>query len=172
MVATVGSTGGIAPRGGSGGTGCPGTPWETGALPAATKPPDTPAAELRPGPRSGGFTLIELLVVLAIIATLLTIAVPRYFGSLENSKEATLRQSLAVMREAIDHHLGDTGKYPASLEELVDKRYLRALPVDPITERADSWRTQPPSDPAKGGIADVKSGAEGNARDGTPYASW
>lgn len=167
----VASTGGITPRGGSGGTGAPTDPWGTGDRPAARGRPGMPTS-MAPAWRSGGFTLIELLVVLAIIATLLTIAVPRYFGSLENSKEATLRQSLAVMREAIDHHLGDTGKYPASLEELVDKRYLRALPVDPITERADSWRTQPPSDPAKGGIADVKSGAEGNGRDGTPYASW
>lgn len=122
--------------------------------------------------RRRGFTLIELLVVLAIIATLLTIAVPRYFGSLENSKETSLRQSLAVMRDAIDHHLGDTGSYPASLEDLVSKRYLRAMPVDPITERSDTWRTVPPSDATKGGIADVKSGAEGNGRDGTAYASW
>ena len=119
-----------------------------------------------------GFTLIELLVVLAIIATLLTIAVPRYFSSLENSKDTTLRQSLTVMRSAIDQHLGDTGKYPESLEDLVNKRYLRALPIDPITERADSWRTIPPSDPARGSVADVKSGAEGLARDGTAYASW
>lgn len=121
--------------------------------------------------RRRGFTLIELLIVLAIIATLLTIAVPRYFGSLESSKETTLKQSLAVMRDAIDKHLGDTGRYPASLDELVSKRYLRAVPVDPITERNDSWQTVA-ADPAKGGISDVRSGAPGDGRDGTPYASW
>lgn len=132
----------------------------------------TGAPRSLPRRRPAGFTLIELLVVLAIIATLLTIAVPRYFSSLENSKDTTLRQSLAVMRSAIDQHLGDTGKYPESLEDLVNKRYLRALPIDPITERADSWRTIPPTDPARGSVADVKSGAEGLARDGTAYASW
>lgn len=125
-----------------------------------------------------GFTLIELLVVLAIIATLLTIAVPRYFGSLENSKETTLKQSLAVMRDAIDKHMGDTGRYPASLEELVSKRYLRAVPVDPITERSDTWQAVTATDAAPvtgvtmGGMRDVHSGATGNGRDGTPYASW
>ena len=126
------------------------------------------------GPRRPlrGFTLIELLVVLAIIATLLTIAVPRYFGSLESSKETTLRQSLSVMRDAIDKHLGDTGRYPASLEELVNKRYLRAMPVDPITERSDTWQTEAAAAPAPGGVRDVRSGATGNGRDGTPYATW
>ena len=78
--------------------------------------------------RSRGFTLIELLVVLAIIATLMTIAMPRYFNSLESSREATLRQSLAVLREALDHYYGDTGHYPDSLEQLVEQRYLPALP--------------------------------------------
>lgn len=119
-----------------------------------------------------GFTLIELLVVLAIIATLLTIAVPRYFGSLESSKEATLKQSLSVMRDAIDKHLGDTGRYPASIDELVSKRYLRATPVDPITERNDTWQTVAATEPGQSGMRDVHSGAPGNGRDGTPYASW
>lgn len=88
--------------------------------------------------RRQGFTLIELLVVLAIIATLMTIAMPRYFNSLESSREATLRQSLAVLREALDHYYGDTGHYPDSLEQLVEQRYLRNTPVDPITERSDA----------------------------------
>lgn len=122
--------------------------------------------------RGRGFTLIELLIVLAIIATLLTIAVPRYFGSLEKSKEATLRQSLAVMRDAIDKHYGDTGQYPTSIEELVAKRYLRAVPVDPITERKDSWQTVGVPDGKAPGIFNVKSGADGNGLDGTPYADW
>jgi general secretion pathway protein G len=123
-------------------------------------------------PKPRGFTLIELLVVLAIIATLLTIAVPRYFGSIEKSKETALRQSLQVMREAIDKHLGDTGQYPASLEELVSKRYLRAVPVDPITESKDTWQllTRPEGNPP--GISDVRSGAPGNGADGTPYGNW
>lgn len=122
--------------------------------------------------RHAGFTLVELLIVMAIIATLLTIAVPRYFTSLENSKETALRQSLAVMREALDHHYGDTGRYPDSLQMLVDKRYLRQMPVDPIIERSDSWVTLPPPAGTEGVVGDVKSGAPGTARDGTAYADW
>jgi len=122
--------------------------------------------------RARGFTLIELLVVMAIIATLMTIAVPRYFASLEQSRETTLRQSLAVMREALDHFYGDTGRYPESLDELVGQRYLRSLPVDPLTERNDLWVTLPPPDGVAGAVADVKSGASGRARDGSEYAQW
>ena len=118
------------------------------------------------------FTLIELLVVLAIIATLLTIAVPRYFGSLENAQEKSLRQSLSIIREAIDHHYGDLGKYPDSIQDLVTRRYLRSVPADPITNQTDSWVPVPPNEPGKGAMRDIKSGAPGNARDGTPYASW
>lgn len=122
--------------------------------------------------RQKGFTLIELLVVMAIIATLMTIAVPRYFSSLENSKETTLRQSLSVMREALDQFYGDTGRYPESIEELVAQRYLRALPQDPMTERSDLWVVLPPPEGAPGSVYDVKSGAPGRARDGSLYADW
>jgi general secretion pathway protein G len=119
-----------------------------------------------------GFTLIELLVVMAIIATLLTIAVPRYFHSVERSKEAVLKQDLATMRDAIDKYYGDTGKYPDALEDLVSKKYLRNIPADPITESATTWVIVPPQDTAQGGVYDVKSGAPGNGQDGSAYASW
>ncbi|HXD43405.1 MAG TPA: type II secretion system protein [Ramlibacter sp.] len=119
-----------------------------------------------------GFTLIELLVVLAIVASLLTIAVPSYFASLENSKETALRQSLSVMRDAIDHYHADLGKYPDSLQDLVAKRYLRSVPSDPITGQADNWVIEGPTDSGKGAVRDVKSGAPGNGRDGTAYANW
>jgi len=123
--------------------------------------------------KAGGFTLIELLVVLAIIATLLTIAAPRYFVSLERAREAALRQTLFVMRDAIDKYHGDTGRYPASLEALVDKRYLRKLPPDPLTESADTWiALPPPPGAADGGVYDVKSGAPGVGADGSAYADW
>lgn len=122
--------------------------------------------------RNQGFTLIELLVVMAIIATLMTIAMPRYFQSLETSREATLRQSLAVMREALDHYYGDTGHYPESLEQLVEQRYLRNAPLDPITERRDSWKVLAPPEGVSGSVADIKSGATGRARDGSLYAEW
>jgi general secretion pathway protein G len=123
--------------------------------------------------RPGGFTLIELLVVFAILATLLTLAVPRYFSSVDRSKEAVLKQNLATLRNALDQFHSDTGKYPESLDELVKKRYLRSVPLDPITERADSWVAQPPpADAGAGGIYDVRSGAPGTATDGSEYASW
>ena len=122
--------------------------------------------------RINGFTLIELIVVMAIIALLLSLALPRYFNHLESSREAILKQDLAVMRDAIDKYHGDRGRYPDDLDELVNARYLRALPVDPITERADTWQLiAPPGDEA-GAMYDVKSGAAGTARDGSAYASW
>jgi len=122
-----------------------------------------------------GFTLIELLVVMAIIATLLSIAAPRYFDHVDRARENSLRQSLAVMRDAIDKYRADTGRYPESLEALVERRYLRALPKDPISEDSRSWRLLPPpggESDAEGGVWDVRSGAPGTARDGTAYADW
>jgi general secretion pathway protein G len=123
-------------------------------------------------PRLAGFTLIELLVVMAIIATLLTIALPRYFHSLERSKEAVLKQDLVTMRDAIDKFYGDTGHYPDTLDDLVTKKYLRNLPVDPLTDSAATWVVVPPDDPSKGAVYDVHSGAQGTGQDGSAYSSW
>ncbi|MCK1793614.1 type II secretion system protein [Pseudomonas violetae] len=122
--------------------------------------------------RQKGFTLLELMVVMAIIATLMTIALPRYFNSLETSKETTLRQSLSAMREALDHYYGDTGRYPDSIEQMVELRYLRNPPMDPITERKDAWVMVAPPEGVAGGVADIKSGATGRARDGSLYSEW
>jgi general secretion pathway protein G len=120
--------------------------------------------------RGCGFTLIELLVVMAIIATLLTIAVPRYFGSVDRSKEVTLKQSLVVMRDAIDKYHSDTGRYPDALDDLVTKRYIRSVPRDPITDSAATWVLIPPDTPAKGGVYDVRSGATGKTSDGFEFS--
>jgi len=122
--------------------------------------------------RRRGFTLLELLVVMAIIATLLTIAVPRYFRSLQRSREAVLRQDLSTLRESIDKFYGDTGKYPETLAVLVEKRYLRGIPVDPVARAADKWVVVNSDDPEDSGVKDVKSGAEGTAENGVPYAEW
>lgn len=119
-----------------------------------------------------GFTLIELLVVLGIIALLLTLAVPRYFPSVDKTKETILADNLRSTRAIIDQYYGDTGKFPDSLEQLVEKKYLRALPMDPITEKSDSWVIVPPDDVTKGSVADIKSGAPGNDRNGKPYSEW
>ncbi len=122
--------------------------------------------------RVSGFTLIELLVVMAIIALLLSIATPRYFNSVDKTKEAVLRQDLSTLRDAIDKYYGDTGHYPDSLDALVSKKYLRKLPVDPVTDSASTWVAVPPSDADQGGVYDLHSGAPGNGRDGTPYSGW
>lgn len=123
--------------------------------------------------RKKGFTLIELLVVMSVIATLLTIAVPRYFQHLDRAREASLRESLAVMRDAVDKYRGDTGRYPETLEELVSKRYLRKVPPDPITESTDSWVLVPPPDePGQRRVWDIRSGAEGQGKDGSDYSTW
>jgi len=122
--------------------------------------------------RSGlGFTLIELLVVLAIIATLLSLAAPRYFQHVERSREAVLRENLATLRDAIDQYHADKGVWPESLARLADDHYVRAVPVDPVSESAETWTTVPPAD-GSGGVYDVHSGAEGVARDGSAYADW
>lgn len=118
------------------------------------------------------FTLIELLVVMAVIAVLLTIAVPKYFGSIERSKEAALKEDLSIMRDAIDKYFGDTGKYPKNLEDLATNHYLKVIPVDPITESASTWVVIGAVDPSKGNVYDVKSGSNLNARNGQPYSEW
>lgn len=119
-----------------------------------------------------GFTLIELMVVMAIIGTLLAIVAPRYFRSLEHSREVALRQDLSVMREAIGHFHGDLNRYPENLNELVQRRYLRNIPVDPITGSSETWISIAPPDTAQQGLYDISSGAEGIASDGTAYGSW
>lgn len=119
-----------------------------------------------------GFTLVELMVVMAIIALLLSLALPRYFNHLESARETILKQDLAVMRDAIDKYHSDRGRYPDSLEELVNARYLRSVPVDPVTERSDTWLAAPPAGEAVGALYDVRSGAPGTAKDGTRYADW
>jgi general secretion pathway protein G len=122
--------------------------------------------------RHRGFTLIELVVVMAIIALLLSLATPRYMHSLQKSKETVLRANLTEVRDAIDKYYGDTGAYPETLDTLVERRYLRKPPLDPVTDRVDTWIVVPPVDGAGSGVADLHSSAAGNGSDGTPYAQW
>lgn len=123
--------------------------------------------------RRPGFTLIELLVVLAIVGLLLMIATPRYFGSVDRSKEAVLKENLFQMRDAIGKYYGDRGRYPESIEALATDKYLRKVPLDPVTESVATWIVVPPEDAAqKGGVYDVRSGAPGKASDGTEYSTW
>jgi len=122
--------------------------------------------------RRDGFTLLELLVVMAIIATLLTIATPRYMRSLQRSREAVLMQDLTSMRESIDKFYGDNGHYPPTLAVLVEKRYLRSVPVDPIARSAEKWIVVSSDDPDDPGVKDVRSGAEGAGENGIAYGEW
>ena len=122
--------------------------------------------------RQRGFTLIELVVVMAIIALLLAIAAPRYFHTLDKSKEAVLRMNLVQTRDAIDKFYADRGKYPDNLAALVDGKYLRALPFDPITDSSSTWIIAAPEQPDATGVYNLHSAADGAGTDGTPYKSW
>jgi general secretion pathway protein G len=119
-----------------------------------------------------GFTLIELLVVLAIVALLLTLAVPRFFPSIDSAKETVLAENLRNTRAVIDQFYADTGRYPESLEQLVEKKYLRNVPPDPVTGSSATWIMVTPDDGAKGALYSIKSGAPGNDRNGRPYLDW
>jgi general secretion pathway protein G len=118
-----------------------------------------------------GFTLIELLVVMAALGALLALAAPRYFEHVDRSREAVLRHNLKGTRLAIDQFFADRARYPKDLAELVAERYLREAPLDPITDRHDTWVQVPPSGQSQG-WADLRSGARGTARDGSAYAAW
>ena len=127
--------------------------------------------------RCAGFTLIELMIVMSLIVILASISLTVYGNSVTRAKEATLKEDLFRMRDAIDQYYADKGKYPSSLEELVSDKYMRSVPVDPFTQSADTWQTTAsdldPSNPsAEPGISDVKSGSDATALDGTSYAAW
>lgn len=119
-----------------------------------------------------GFTLIELMIVLAVLGLLLGICVPRYFHNVDKAKESALRQDLATMRDAIDKYGSDNGQYPNALSDIETKNYIRKIPTDPFTDRADSWIIVAPAQEGRGNVFDVKSGARGHGMDGTDYATW
>jgi general secretion pathway protein G len=123
--------------------------------------------------RGNGFTLIELLVVLAIVALMLTLVGPRYFKSIDQSKETLLIENLRLTREVLDRFHADTGRYPHSLDELVERKYLRALPSDPVTGSDTTWQISPPprDTGAEGAVWDLRSGAPGSTHDGRPFSS-
>lgn len=122
--------------------------------------------------RRRGFTLIELLVVMLIIGALLSIAVPRYFRSLDRARETVLRQDLAILRESLDKFSADLGRHPETLAELVEHKYIRALPVDPLTKSSETWVLVPSEDADAPGVLDVQSGAPGAGQDGTEFNAW
>lgn len=134
--------------------------------------------------REHGFTLLELIVVIAIVGILATIAMPAMKDVPRRANEAVLKTNLHTLRDVIDQHYGDKGKYPTSLQSLVDTGYLRKIPIDPITKSSDTWvpvyeeidPNNPPaeteSDEGQPGIVDVHSGSPNMSLDGTPYSEW
>ncbi|MBI5454957.1 MAG: prepilin-type N-terminal cleavage/methylation domain-containing protein [Deltaproteobacteria bacterium] len=124
-----------------------------------------------PGIRgSKGFTLLELMVVITIIGVLATIAVPMYQASITRAKEAALKEDLFEMRSSIDKHYADFGKYPESLSALVEKKYIRALPIDPFTGSDATWEAVAVLE--EDGVYDVRSGSDLVGRNGVPYNEW
>src|ERR1700738_1173624 len=109
---------------------------------------------------------------MAIIGTPLATAVPPSFRSPKDARETVLKQDLSILRESIDKYNSDLNKYPEKLSDLVDHRYIRALPADPFTKLTDTWTLVPSDDPANAGIRDRPSGADAKASDGTPLATW
>lgn len=118
-----------------------------------------------------GFTMIEIMIVMAMVAILITLAAPRYIDGLARSKEVALKQNLKEMRDAIDQYHADKGRYPASLTALVDEKYLRFIPLDPATERDDTWQPSYQMGDERG-VYDVHSGASQRSRQGASYSEW
>ena len=128
-------------------------------------------------PPQQGFTLLELMIVMIVIGLLAAIAVPAYVQNVRNAREAVLREDLHTLRTAIDSYTVDKQKAPQSLDDLVQAGYLKLLPKDPFTHRSDTWVAAQDDnyislDQTQSGIADVHSGAQETASDGTSYATW
>jgi general secretion pathway protein G len=127
--------------------------------------------------RRWGFTLIELMIVMAIIAVLMSIAVPIYTRSIIRAKESVLKNNLFTLRTVIDEYTYDKQKAPQSLQDLVDQGYLRQIPSDPITGTADSWKiimedSQSSVSQTEPGIFDIRSGSDKTSLEGTLYSDW
>jgi general secretion pathway protein G len=136
-----------------------------------------PARPLRTMTLSSGFTLMEMMIVMVLIVILAGIGLSVYGTSVQRAKEATLKEDLFRMRDAIDQYYADKNRYPGSLEDLVSEKYLRAIPQDPFTQTADTWQTTmsdpDPSNPSQqSGISNVKSGSDQTGLDGSAYADW
>lgn len=127
--------------------------------------------------RHRGFTLIELLLVLFLVALLASLVGPALTSGIQRSRESALKEDLHVLRKALDDYYADNGSYPPELQVLVDRRYLRKVPVDPFTDRLDSWTfdrddSKDRDEGKQAGIRDIHSGSDGQGRDGSSYKDW
>lgn len=125
--------------------------------------------------RTRGFTLTELLLVLLFIAILASLVVPVVTSSVQRARESALKEDLYTLRKAIDDYYADKGKYPETLAELVDNRYVRKIPVDPMTDRVDTWveiQNESEGSEADVGVIDVRSGSDEKDADGVAYKEW
>ena len=117
-----------------------------------------------------------MLIVTMLVVIMAGLATIGYGTAVTRSREAVLKEDLFRMRDAIDQYFADRTEYPASLDTLVTEQYLRTIPDDPFTNSSTTWQTvmadYDPSNPLAQGVYDVKSGAEGLAIDGSPYAEW
>ena len=122
-----------------------------------------------------GFTLLELMIVITIVIILAAIALPQYQKTIVQAREAVLRDDLYNMRKLLDQYAADKGKLPQSLDDLINERYMREMPIDPITGQAD-WTVVTGDDPNSGsgeqGVIDVKSSSSDVSSDGRPYSEW
>ena len=129
---------------------------------------------------SQGFTLIEVIIVFTLIGILVGLALPQYQTAVRRARETSLKQNLNILRTLINQYYTDKMQFPATLRTLVDEGYLRVIPIDPITNSSETWIEIPevlnPEDMLSGmeipGIADVQSGSDRIATDGTLYSSW
>ena len=127
--------------------------------------------------RTGGFTLVELIIVMAVIGTLILVAIPNYVAAIRQAREAVLKEDLHVLRTAIDSYTMDKEKAPQSLDDLVQAGYLKTIPADPITHSNTTWvavtdDTLQSADQTAPGVSDVHSGSDQASTDGQPYSTW
>jgi general secretion pathway protein G len=123
-----------------------------------------------------GFSLLELMIAMFILIILISVAMPTFYYTVQHARETVLKENLLQMRKAIDQYAADKGKLPQSIDQLVEAKYLRERPVDPITETNDTWQEVTGEDPnsidGDQGLVDVKSGAEGEDTNGKPFKDY
>jgi len=126
-----------------------------------------------------GFTLIEVMIVFTLIGILVAMGIPQFKYAVKRAREATLKENLFIMRKLLNQYCTDKGKYPESLETLVEEEYLMKIPKDPITKSAETWievkeilTEEEFLNGETPGVEDVHSGSEEISLDGAPYNTW